>query len=173
MMIRNSFFKLLQKNPLSKITVKAICEQSEINRATFYRYYADPYDLLEKIEAELLAELQKLVEQVNPDNVLDMIMLVFTAIQKDGDFYLALFSENGDSKLKMKMLALCFEKVEASIQRFFPKATKAQREWYYCFLSQGCMSVMENWARGGMREDPYEVSGFIAQMSQALQSGLS
>ncbi len=172
MVIRNSLFELLKENQLSKITVKSICELSEINRATFYRYYSDPYDLLEKIEAELLEELQKLVKQANPDNILDMMMLVFTAIREDGEFYCALFSENGDSKFKSKILSLCYEKVESGIHGILPKASKAQLEWYYYFLAQGCMSVMEHWVRGGMHEDPYEVSSFIAQMSHALQSGL-
>ena len=63
MVIKNSFVKLLQSKPLSKITVKEICDLSEINRATFYKYYCDPYDLLEKIEFEFLDELQNNVSQ--------------------------------------------------------------------------------------------------------------
>lgn len=39
MVIKNSFVKLLAKKPLEKVTVKEICELSEINRATFYKYY--------------------------------------------------------------------------------------------------------------------------------------
>ena len=50
MVIKNSFVELLAKKPLTKVTVKEICELSEINRATFYKYYCDPYDLLEKLE---------------------------------------------------------------------------------------------------------------------------
>ena len=53
MMIRDSLYRLLEKKHLSEITVKELCEGAEINRATFYRNYADIYDLYEKLEEEL------------------------------------------------------------------------------------------------------------------------
>ena len=63
MVIKNSFAKLLAEKPLAKVTVKEICELSEINRATFYKYYCDPFDLLDKIEQEFLNELEENVSQ--------------------------------------------------------------------------------------------------------------
>ena len=53
MIIKKSFISLLKERPINKITVKAICEMSEINRATFYKYYNDPFDLMEDIESVL------------------------------------------------------------------------------------------------------------------------
>lgn len=47
MMIRESFIQLLKEQPVSKITVTKICEMAEINRATFYKYYNDAFDLLQ------------------------------------------------------------------------------------------------------------------------------
>ena len=46
--IHQVFFKLLKEKPISRITVSEICQQCQINRSTFYKHYADPYDLLEK-----------------------------------------------------------------------------------------------------------------------------
>ena len=45
--IHQVFFKLLKEKPISRITVSEICQQCQINRSTFYKHYADPYDLLE------------------------------------------------------------------------------------------------------------------------------
>ena len=55
MVIQESFAALLKERPINRITVKEICEGAEINRATFYKYYADAYDLLDKIEEQVLA----------------------------------------------------------------------------------------------------------------------
>ena len=57
--IRESVFKLLKKKRLSDITVKEICEDADVNRATFYRNYLDIFDLYEKIEEDLTAEALK------------------------------------------------------------------------------------------------------------------
>ena len=46
MVIKQCFFRLIRQKSISKITVKEICEFAQINRSTFYKYYADPYDLL-------------------------------------------------------------------------------------------------------------------------------
>lgn len=63
MVIKNSFVKLLAKKPLTRVIVKEICELSEINRATFYKYYCDPYDLLEKLENDKRFQQLKPSEQ--------------------------------------------------------------------------------------------------------------
>ena len=54
MVLKDSFISLLEKKDISQITVKEICENADINRATFYSHYTDVYDLLKKIESELL-----------------------------------------------------------------------------------------------------------------------
>ena len=62
MMIQVNFVSLLKQKPLNKITVKEICEAAEINRATFYRYYLDVFDLMEQLEGEILKELQQTLQ---------------------------------------------------------------------------------------------------------------
>lgn len=48
--IKEALLNLLKENPLEKITVKETCAHADINRATFYRYYIDAYNLFETIE---------------------------------------------------------------------------------------------------------------------------
>lgn len=47
--IEECFIKLLKEKDFSHITVKDICQSSLNSRSTFYSYYLDKYDLLEKI----------------------------------------------------------------------------------------------------------------------------
>lgn len=54
MVLKESFLNLLEKKDISRITVKEICEDADINRATFYTHYTDVYDLQKKIEDEFL-----------------------------------------------------------------------------------------------------------------------
>ena len=52
--ITDRFMKLLKTTALDKITVTQICRRANINRATFYKYYDNPYNLLGKIESEYI-----------------------------------------------------------------------------------------------------------------------
>ena len=56
MVIKEAFIKFLSTKPLSEITIKEICLEANINRATFYRNYEDLYHLFEEIENELIQE---------------------------------------------------------------------------------------------------------------------
>ena len=59
MVIRKSFITLLKKKPISKITIKEICDVADVNRATFYAHYLDQYDLLHQIEQDLIDEINQ------------------------------------------------------------------------------------------------------------------
>jgi AcrR family transcriptional regulator len=52
--IINAFIELRSKKELDKITVKELAALACINKATFYQYYKDIYDLSEVLETEVL-----------------------------------------------------------------------------------------------------------------------
>lgn len=56
MIIKEAFLNLLSNKNLEEITIKELCLEANINRATFYRNFDDIYDLFEQIEKELMAE---------------------------------------------------------------------------------------------------------------------
>lgn len=49
LLIRDTMISLLEEKPFSKITVKDILTRAEIQRATFYRYFHDKYEVAEEI----------------------------------------------------------------------------------------------------------------------------
>ena len=54
MLMKQAYMALLNEKKTDKISVKDICERSEINRSTFYLHYAEPNDLLIEIEDEAI-----------------------------------------------------------------------------------------------------------------------
>jgi AcrR family transcriptional regulator len=44
---------MLEKKSVSGISVSELCNRSKVNRSTFYRYYADIYDLYEKLQTDM------------------------------------------------------------------------------------------------------------------------
>ena len=59
MVLKESFIKLLKDKDITKITIKEICDNADIKRATFYAHYSDQYDLLRKIENELFDNIDE------------------------------------------------------------------------------------------------------------------
>lgn len=58
-----AFWELYLEKPIEKITIREITDRAGYNRATFYLYYHDVYDLFEQLEDEILGQIRVLVQQ--------------------------------------------------------------------------------------------------------------
>lgn len=109
MQIKNSFIKLLENKPFEKITVNNILEDIHISRSTFYRYYDDKYNLISKIEAELINQIKMNRERKKQDKILlksNMKDNIFEGIKfcdKHFKEFHALLGENGDPNFEHKL----------------------------------------------------------------------
>lgn len=62
--MQDALIELLRDQPLGSITVKALCEQADVNRSTFYAHYASIEELLHDIEDETMAWVTTALEQL-------------------------------------------------------------------------------------------------------------
>ena len=62
MLIRHTFTDLLRQKPIQSISIKELCDGAGINRGTFYAHYNNIYDLLKKMEEEMLTDFQVSLE---------------------------------------------------------------------------------------------------------------
>lgn len=174
MVIQRAFFELLREKPVSKITVKEICQRCEINRATFYRHYQNPFDLLEKAEQEVLHNLhQAVVQHISQGSRTDFgtfLLLTLNHLREKGDIYLLLGSENGDPSFPVKVFMTCYRNVYPEFEQRIPGMPAARKKLLYHFLAQGCSGVMSYWFNSGMEESPEEVAEFIKKAASLVTS---
>lgn len=62
-LLREGLLRLLGQGPgqkpIDRISVSELCREAGINRATFYKHYAAPVDVLKDIEEELAKDMKK------------------------------------------------------------------------------------------------------------------
>lgn len=56
--LRQAFWDLYAIRPIERIPVREICEHAGYNRATFYLYYHDVYEVLAEIEDQIMTALE-------------------------------------------------------------------------------------------------------------------
>lgn len=134
MVIRETFVSLLETKPVNKITVKEICILAEINRATFYKYYADAFDLMDKIEEEILKELQETMQKTLDEGINKTLVRILEKMKENGKLYITLFSGNGDTAFPLKIFEMCYRETETQIKKQFPKLTDVQKTWIYIYM---------------------------------------
>jgi AcrR family transcriptional regulator len=169
--IKGSLLQLLAQKPIKEITVKEICELAEINRATFYTHYQDPYDLLEQIENELFEDISSTVA-TKQDDITSMIQEIFKVIEKNIDLCRVLFSENSDQMFLRRIMDIARENQIADLQHQYPHVSRTQLEYIYEFLASGAVAVVAQWVRSGMREVPQGLGDVIKQVHETWLKAL-
>lgn len=164
MMIRESFIQLLKEQPVSKITVTKICEMSEINRATFYKYYEDAFDLLQKLEQEFLEELLSSLSQFEQHSIRESFIQLLEHLKKRGEWFQIVGSSHGDPQFASRILSVCYENASFLIQKFFPQLTETQKKWLYYFLAHGYGGLLGCWLDNGLQEPTEEIARFAEEL---------
>ena len=68
--IQSALLSLLGKKPFEKITVQDILDETPVSRATFYKHFHDKFEIVERIQDEILhthTELRNALSQATPD----------------------------------------------------------------------------------------------------------
>ena len=60
--LRRGLARLMQEKSINEITVKELVDEVDINRSTFYLHYTDIYQMLQKIEEEVMEEIVQVME---------------------------------------------------------------------------------------------------------------
>lgn len=68
--IQSALLSLLGKKPFEKITVQDILDETPVSRATFYKHFHDKFEIVERIQDEILhthTELRNALTQASPE----------------------------------------------------------------------------------------------------------
>lgn len=101
----DSFWELYCIKRIEKITVKEITTKAGYNRGTFYEYFTDVYDILEKIENTLLPDLSTHhIKNIMPETDIKVhINQVVKIYQERSKYYVILLGDNGDPSFQGKI----------------------------------------------------------------------
>lgn len=151
MRIREAFLECLEKKHVSKITVKEICDRAEINRATFYKHYADPFELLQRIEEDELDSLRLKIEAGRQGMPQGVLLTVVKGMKEAGSPHALLASSNGDPSFAARISELFYNAYRPRLAQNLPECTEAEADMAYLFISGGCGHLISSWIREGCR----------------------
>lgn len=163
MRIREAFLQCLKEKPVSRITVKELCEIAEINRATFYTHYADPFDLLEKLEEEALSSLRDFISRQNKAGE-NMLLLMLKGMQDPEGIHALLASPNGDPGFAAKITVLYRESFIPGMAELLPDASPQELTSAYRFIAGGCGSLISAWMESGMETPPEALAAELQEL---------
>lgn len=159
-LLKKSLLELLEKKPLSKITIKELCNKVDINRTTYYRYYLDPYDQLEKIEDDIFSKMSSFIEDKKTNNEFDMIYSILTYINNE-KYEFKVLLEKGDINFQEKCLSFIGKKLFQNLQR-----NDLDTEIKYIYTAVGSFGVVSEWIKGNIKLSVEELSNKILELNR-------
>lgn len=173
MIIRQTFLELLKQKPLTKITVKEICETAEINRTTFYKHYRDPYDLLEQLELEAIHSLLSIIEDTADKDLAQILLPILYTIQKNRDLFYSLTSAGDDKSFLYRLSICCFRKIcELSSKAPADGNPSGISVLHFSYIEGGIGGIIEYWLRSGMEESPEVIAEHLQRFTLSVTGSL-
>lgn len=154
--IKSSFMKLLNQQPLSKISVRDIVEDCGINRNSFYYHFQDIPSLIEEIIKE---DADRIIEQHPTVNSLrECINIMFRYALENKKAVLHIYNSANRDIYEKSMMKLCEYVVTKYLETVFgkdPESEKA-RASAIIFFKYELFGLSFEWIEKGMKEDAIE-----------------
>ncbi|NLY19021.1 MAG: TetR/AcrR family transcriptional regulator [Clostridiaceae bacterium] len=168
MVLKDSLLELMKQKPISKITVKELCENADINRSTYYSHYSDPYDLLKKIENETLEWAEKMVttllEQTDENETIKILESILEYITDNSKHIQVLMSEQGDIDFQKQLLSMLYNRCGISPANE-KNADSLTNEYYFIFVVNGSVGLIQYWLKSGLNKSAREMAEIIFNMA--------
>ena len=165
--IMKTFLEMLEYKSLDKITIKDIIEKEEINRNTFYYYFDDIYDLIDKIFEAELNDVLKMTKEDSSfyDAYVRNAAIIFDHKQAISHIYHSKSSE---------IVRQYIEKVTTVfVERFVRKEAEGRHlseegvEFITFFYSSAIVASTLRWVEEGM---PSYRENFLKTVSSSFES---
>lgn len=164
----DAFWGLYCEKTIDKITVKEITQKAGYNRSTFYEYFHDAYDVLEKLEETLIPKLNELppISGLSTDIGLstDLFMDLF---EHNRQYYAVLLSENGDPAFASRLKRV----IKPILVSFFSGSTNSTNDkldYTLEYTLSAMIGILSYWIS---KPDPLPKDELYTLVHQLMQGG--
>lgn len=169
MVIRESFVRLLKQKPISKITIKEICDDADINRSTFYAHYTDQYDLLNQIEKEVIDDINQYLNRYDfrssSHAPIEMLDIILKYIKQNSELF-DLFLNKGDFSFQQNIIEVIRKQHFTQIP-MNSSLSQEDIEYIYLFFVNGALGVVREWLLSDMKKPEKSMAELILSMESS------
>lgn len=173
--LQDSLIELMREKPISKITIKALCDKADINRSTFYTHYTDQFDLLRTIEDETISWLKEvaksLIQETKHDVIMPLLVSVMEYIVDNSKHLQVLMSEQGDINFQKQLFMIIYEICGLNFTEN-QKTESNSKELYLIFVVNGSVGVIRQWLKNGLSYSANEIAQVIYELGLPVRSKL-
>lgn len=158
--LSNALKELSKQIPLAKISVKDLCQFSNVNRGTFYYHFKDIYDLISwTYHTQITQPARRIMEGYSITDMPSITSFILRQLYQEREFYTQALSLEGQSSIK----SLIEQDSTESWKQLWEKAVGSSdfdsieyesKEYLLEYFVRGHIAAVQHWADNGMKTDP-------------------
>lgn len=155
MVLNESLIKFLEKKEITKITVKELCADADVNRSTYYAHFTDPFDQLAQLKTELLNDLAEYAQSLDTDKMpawerqYRVLREILSYVDQKRHMFQILLSQSNDRSLQEEILMILGSKAFPSDAE--NRRTEDEKNYLLIYAANGCFGMFLHWL---MSESP-------------------
>ena len=164
--IQDTFIELLEQKDIKKITVMELCKIADINRATFYRYYIDIFDLLEKMEDEFVEEFQNSYKDFDytHNQLYDYVLALLQACVNNKVFVKVLFSTKNSISFLEKVLNDAYFRCKEKWAHDIPNLDSVDAEYATAYIFNGTLGIVNYWIQNDFDKNIEDIANMVRDL---------
>ena len=166
-LLRDSLLELLEVEDIQKISIRTRCENAEVNRSTFYKYYGSQYDLLKDMEDLLVDQILKQYSGMdNSSNTKDRLTNILSCFRSQYRLCRLLINSNVDPDFPLRLFYLPF--ITDEIEQMLSTSDELEVQYVKDCILYGGYQMTKRWINSGCVESPETIAAIIEKTINKL-----
>lgn len=151
--LEEGLLRLMEQKSINNITVRELTECVDVNRSTFYLHYTDIYDMVGRIEDDMIASFYEELdrdksERTTEEDVYHFMEKAICKLQENRRKLLILCGENGDHTFINRLTDVTYKQANVWFKSILgEKSEPEQVELAVAFFCSGCVSLLDKWLK--------------------------
>lgn len=165
-LLKESMLRLLKGKELDKISVSELCRDAGINRATFYRHYEIPRDVLIEIEKDLYYDLKRSMPlPVSAGEIQPLIHKLCRYMEQHMDLLRTIICCNSDTDFAMFINEIYTEIwAEFGHLKFFAELEAEDVKLLCLYSAGGSYFILRHWLLGNIHISAEQMASYLFEL---------
>lgn len=165
-MLREAIFRLVQRKEPDEITVTELCAEAGVNRATFYRHYEKPHDILDEQRRLIFCQMQQMArEKQAAEDPLPWLEEMCAYLYDRAELMKILFRYRKQEEFLQMIERLCSGQLRGLRETRIARGRDSQGlNLIVHYYSGGICAVLQQWICEDTEKSPEEVALLLKQL---------
>lgn len=162
--IHDALFQLLGSKSLDAISVTELCTLADVNRGTFYKYYADVPDLFHQIEDEMYEQMKDVLDIGLSEGSYKTFERILDILLKNKDIVFIMLRALDNSRLIQKLILYSKNLLLNEEIGYLASYPEEERDYILTYQIGGAEALLTHWVQEGMETPAELICGVLDKM---------